>query len=338
MMLRKRNQAAGSTTDTADDASEEDSDGISYGLDDYGTSDTDADGDDEEAEEDAEYEDAEYEEYDEDAEDDEDAEYDEDEYDEDDEYEDEEEEDEEFTPPSAAAAVRRSWMSSRTKAQPATGTAEDAKKVNFIDKRERLIGYFLGAMLMALAVVSYFVDRHYIDKTNLKLQAQIHREAPWILVITLVLALLILLATYFKRRAAVGFTLLLAGVALFNSDFLVGIIYLGTGFWLIFRSMRRSPRNAAAGAGRAGTRPAARSTTSGRSSATTTTSTWSTTRSTTRSTPSKTAPGRTIGRNGRLASSNATGRYTPPKPVRNAPPTVQPEPEPTNRLSAWLKK
>ncbi|HXY46047.1 MAG TPA: hypothetical protein VEH29_17815, partial [Acidimicrobiales bacterium] len=253
---------------------------------------------------------------------------------------------EEFTPPSAAAAVKRSWTSSRTKAQPATGTEEDAKKVNFIDKRERMIGYFLGGMLVVLAVVSYFADRRYVDKADLKLQHQIHAEAPWILAITLGLAVLILVATYFKRRAAVGFTLLLAGVAIFNSDFFIGIIYLGTGFWLIFRSMKRSPRNAAAAAanrssGRAPARGSTngRATTNGRVStgATSTRSTRSTS-SATGSTTSKSTPGRTIGRNGRLASGGAPGRYTPPKPQRHAPPTVQPEPEPTNRLSAWLKK
>jgi len=373
-MLRKNNQSATSTTETADDDSDEDANGLSYGLEEYGQRDTEAseydedeeyeDDEGEEYEEDEEYEDDEGEEYDEDEEykdeDDEDAdsgeagdegddedEFD-DEYDEEDDYDEEEKEDEEvFTPPSAAAALKRSWLSSRLKAQPATGTEEDAKKVNFIDRREGFIGYFLGIMLMALAVASYFVDRHYVDKSNLKLQADIHREAPWILVITLGLGLMILLATYFKRRAAVGFTLLLAGVALFNSDFLIGVIYLGTGLWLVFRSMKRSPRNAAARAGRSSPPATARSSVRGRASATPTparstsrsTSTSTSTRSTTTTTTTRSTPGRTIGRNRRLASSSGpTGRYTPPKPVRHVPPGPQSEPEPTNRLSAWLKK
>jgi hypothetical protein len=333
-MLRKKNQSAG-TSATDVDVVDEDEDGVAYGLDDYGAADSEtldagdetAEYDEEAVDEDAEYDDEQYDEdeYDEEAVYDDDAEYDED-------YDDDEEG--EFTPPTATAALKRSWLSSRPRARPATGTEEDGKKVSFIDKRERMIGYFLGVMLIALAIASYFVDRHYVDKTNLKLQHEIHSEAPWILIITLVLGAAILLSTYFKRRAAVGFTLLLAGVALFNSDFLIGIIYLGTGLWLVFRSMRKSPRAAAAGAGGGNTR-ASRVSTSSRSSTTATTSS----RSASSTTTTKSTPGRTIGRNNRIASTTAaSGRYTPPKPQRHAPPTVQPEPEPTNKLSAWLKK
>jgi hypothetical protein len=254
-MLRKRNQPGGSSTDTADDDSDVQDNGISYGLHEYGDSEEDAENEGGTSyEEDGEYSD------------DDDAQYDDAQYDEDGEYYDEDEsgddEQEEFTPPTAASALRRAF-GSRTRARPATGSEEDAKKVNFIDRRERMIGYFLGVMLVALAVVSYIVDRRYVDKSDLKLQAAIHSEAPWILVITLALAALIILSTVFKRRAALGFTLLLAGVALFNGDFLIGLVYLGTGLWLVFRSMRRSPRSAAAragGTGRAG----------GRSSTTTT--------------------------------------------------------------------
>lgn len=335
-MLRKRNQPGGSSTDTADDDSAPPSNGMSYGLNDYGDSGEDADaGDDTSSGEDAEYSaeyDAEYED-DNDDENEDDGEY----YDEDEEAG-EEAEQEEFTPPTAASALRRAF-GSRTRAQPATGTEEDAKKVNLIDRRERMIGYFLGVMLVALAVVSYVVDRRYVDKSDLKLQAAVHSEAPWILVITLVLAALILLSTVFKRRAALGFTLLLAGVALFNGDFLIGLVYLGTGLWLVFRSMRRSPRSAAARAGGTGGRAATRSSTRTRgASASSGTSTTASSSSTT-SSSIRTTPGRQIGRNGRLASSGtSTGRYTPPKPVRHVPAPAQGEPESTNRLSAWLKK
>ncbi len=373
-MLRKRNASAPTSTDD----SGENANGLSYGVDTYGHDDETAEEeyDEEEYDEDDEYSDeaeAEYDadedaeaegEYDEDAEYDEetDGEYVEGEYDEDADYDDEEYEDEEqedFTPPTAASALKRSWLAPRPRAQPATGTEQDAKKVNFLDRRETWIGYFLGVMLVALAVTSYYFDRHYIDKKNLTLQREIHHEAPWILGITLVLAVLILLATYFKRRAAVGFTLLLAGVALFNSDFLIGIIYLGTGLWLVFRAMKRNPRAQAAGAARGGSgatragtaRGGGRGATAGgrrtTTSATTTSSSMraanaprvssSATRASTQA--KSTTSGRQIGRNGRLASdSQAAGRYTKPKSARHVPPKVQPEPEPTNRLSAWLKK
>jgi hypothetical protein len=318
-MLRKKNQPGGSSTDTADDDSGVHGNGMSYGLHEYGDSEEDAD-----AEQDAEY-------YD-------DADGDDDEYYDEDEEAGDEGEPEEFAPPTAASALRRSF-GSRTRAQPATGTDEDAKKVNFIDRRERMIGYFLGVMLVALAVVSYIVDRRYVDKSNLKLQSAIHSEAPWILVITIALAALILLSTVFKRRAALGFTLLLAGVALFNGDFLIGLVYLGTGLWLDFRSMRRSPRSAAARAGGTGGRARGRSSTTTTARGARSSSGASAPSSSTTSSSIRTTPGRQIGRNGRLSSSSTpTGRYTPPKPVRHVPPPAQSEPEPTNRLSAWLKK
>ncbi len=329
-MLHRRDRATGASTDTSDrdtDAHSQELDGepgddadAQLGADteaevyDEGDWDEDdAEGGSQEGEEEGDW-------------DEDDAEGDWDEEDAEGDWDETDEEDEEVVPPTASTALRRSWLNTRSRAQPATGTEEDGRKVNFIDKRERLIGYFLGVMLVALAVVSYVVDRHYVDKQNLKLQSQIHSEAPWILLITLGLGAAILLATYFKRRAAVGFALLLSGVALFNSDFLIGIIYLGAGLWLVFRSMKKTPR-AAAGA-RNGTR--SRTSPSARTA---------TPRSSQASSTSKPASARTIGRNGRLAgSASSTGRYTPPKPVRHAPPVVQREAEPTNRLSAWLKK
>lgn len=308
-MLHRRDRATGASIETPDRDTDANSRELDGELGDDGDAQVDAE---------AEVDDGDW--------DEDDAEADWEEGAEEGDWDDPDEDAEEFVPPTAGTALRRSWLNTRSRAQPATGTEEDGRKVNFIDKRERLIGYFLGVMLVALAVVSYVVDRHYVDKHNLKLQSQIHSEAPWILLITLALGATILLATYFKRRAAVGFALLLSGVALFNSDFLIGIIYLGAGLWLVFRSMKKTPR-AAAGS-RSGTRS--------RTSPSTPTAT---SRSDRETSTSKTATGRTIGRNGRLASSGTpTGRYTPPKPVRHAPPAVQGEAEPANRLSAWLKK
>jgi hypothetical protein len=286
----------------------------------------------------------------------EDAEYDEsNEYDDSNEYDEYEEADSDadasdsngkaFTPPTALSAIKNAFRSPRQRAQPATGTAEDAQRVNFIDKRERLIGYFLGVLLVALAVTSYLHFRHVV-LTNIKLQNEYRHEAPWVLLITLGLAVLIFAATLSKRRAALGFTLLLAGLADFTGDFLVGLIFLGAGFWLVFRSMKRSPRRAAQAASRAGSgradsgRPAtvtkaesrAAMAAAGRARAESTSSRSSGT------TIRGSTSGRTIGKNGRIASTTTSGRYTPPKPTRHVPPAVQPEPEPTNRLSSWLKK
>jgi hypothetical protein len=274
-----------------------------------------------------------------------------------DEYEDEADEDEAaggnydgdtaggkpFSPPSALSSIRNSFRSPRQRAQPASGTAEDEQRVNLINSRERMIGFFLGAMMVALGILLYVRFNHYVDKTDLKLQREYRRDAPWVGALTLGLGLMTIVATLVKRRAALAFTVLLAGVATFGSVPLIGILYLGTGLWLVFRAMRRSPR---ARAGSAGARPGSRARNGATSRAE---DTRATSKEATRaamaaagraraeSTPTRSSqPGRTIGRNGRLPNASASGRYTPPK--QHVPPAVQPEPEPTNRLSSWLKK
>jgi hypothetical protein len=232
--------------------------------------------------------------------------------------------------------VRQSLWS-RGRAQPATGTAADAAAVKFIDKRERLIGFFFGGILMVLAVVSYLEDRHLIYKSSLKTQNEVRHAAPEVLAILLVLGGLIVIATAMKRRAPLGFAILFSGMALLSTfgNVIFGLAYLATGLWLVFRSLRRTPRGAAATAA-AGTRGRGGTTSrASRVSPSTASSTAATTAS---------VPGRTIGRNRRVSSSSpaykppaASGRYTPPKPVRRLP-TVEPEPEPTNRISSWLRK
>ena len=196
--------------------------------------------------------------------------------------------------------------------------------------------------MVVLAVIGYFYDSHYANAKDLTLQNDYRHEAPFVLGITMFLGAMILIATHFKRRAAVGFTLLLAGIANLGVDPLIGFVYLGAGLWLVFRSMKRSPRargatraGAATSTARTGTRAGSRAESrasmaaAGRARAESTQSSPATIRSST---------SRTIGRNGRLANTPTSGRYTPPKPTRHAPPSVSPEPEPTNRLSSWLKK
>ncbi len=301
--------------------------------------------------EDAEYDDEVDAEYAEDADAeyaDEDAEYDDEEYDVEGDYDEEADYDEDgeadaepFQPPSAASAVRQSLFS-RGRAQPATGTAADAAAVKFIDKRERLIGFFFGGILMVLAVVSYLEDRHLVYKSSLKIQNEVRHAAPEVLAILLVLGALIVLATAMKRRAPLGFAVLFSGMALLSTfgNVVFGIAYLAVGLWLVFRSLRKTSasRTAAATAG-AGAR--------GRAGASTRASRLSPSAGASTSSSSGVAaggPGRQIGRNGRATSAHSTykapaasGRYTPPKPQRRLP-TVEPEPEPTNRISSWLRK
>ena len=217
------------------------------------------------------------------------------------------------------------------------------------DRREQTIGYVLGFGLVALSVLAYESDRHYTNK-DLTKQLAVRHAAPEVLAIFALIGLLTLLATFFKRRALVGFVLTFGGLALLQTLGLFGIIYLGAGGWLIFRAMQRSPRSRArqaalnaksdgrtgrAGAGSRGAAASSRST-----SARTTSGTGSARRGTSSSAQ------RQIGRNnrsGRTTTSRGapspSGRYTPPKQARRPVPPKQPEaPEPSNRLSAWLRK
>jgi len=374
-MAPRRHKPAATATSSPGDDSEDRTGNISYGLDAdaYGNDGVNgaaavaaqgaADEDGDEDEYAVATDDAAADEYDgndedehgaaEDEYDDDDSDATSDEYDEYAEYDGNDEDDDtdstDFAPPTALSAIRNVFRSPRQRAQPASGTAEDEARVSFIDKRERLIGYVLGVAMVALAVVGYYYDSHFVDAKDITLQNAYRHEAPWVLLITMFLGVMILLATYFKRRAAVGFTLLLAGIANLGVDPIIGFVYLGTGLWLVFRSMKRSPR-ARRGAGatsRAGgaTRAGAGTRAGGATRAESRASMAAAGRARAESESARSsatirssAPGRTIGKNRRLASTPTSGRYTPPKPTRYAPPAVQPEPEPTNRLSSWLKK
>jgi hypothetical protein len=379
-MAPRRHKPAATATDSAGNDSGVGTDGVSYGLDEnaYGQDGANYGGDgdyaggegvvDEGAQSGGRYEDGQsdgrYEdvdaEYDNEADEDDDedatdadSEYGE--YDHDAEYEaggsEVEDDTETFRPPTALSAIRNSFKA-RQKAQPATGTEEDGLRINFINKRERMIGYTFAAAMAALSVVLYLHYLHVVDTKDITLQNEYHRDAPWVLLITLGLALMIGIATLSKRRAALAFTVLLAGVANFSVIPEVGIIFLGTGLWLVFRSMRRNPRTAAAAAARGGTTSRARGSTTARGSTAARAATrkggavgtsgastaGSRVGASSRPTIRDTAPSRTIGKNGRLANAPTSGRYTPPKPTRHVPPAVQPEPESSNRLSSWLKK
>jgi hypothetical protein len=242
----------------------------------------------------------------------------------------------------------------RARAQPATGDEEDAKAVNLIDRREQTVGFVLGFGLILLSLLAYTTDRHYKNKDLVK-QLAVRHAAVEVLAIFALLGVLCLLATFFKRRALIGFFLTFSGLALLQTLGLFGIIYLGGGGWLIFRAMQRSPRSRArqaalaeksggAGASTGGT--GRRRSTAGAGGSTTSTSSGTGTPGT-RSTGSTAQ--RQIGRNNRTGGGartagsrgapSSSGRYTPPKQTRRPPPAKQPEPaEPSNRLTAWLRK
>jgi hypothetical protein len=286
--------------------------------------------------EEAEYDDESEDGYEEDDEDYEDEEYEQDEY---------EGNEEPYRSPNAWAALKDSFTGkSRPKARPASGTEEDAQRVNYVTSRERALGFFLGFSLVVLGILVYVSDKH-ATRATLKYPATgklttaqqanlntIHAAAPKDLIVYAALGILILVATFSKRRAAIAFTTLFAGLALFFTGDILGILYLGVGGWMIFKVRKQTKAIGSRPAGRSRTTASRATSPRARSSPTSTTS------------ASTSSEPRQIGKNNRQYSGGgssaptASKRYTPPKPVRRPAPSVQPEPEPSNRLTAWLRK
>lgn len=244
-----------------------------------------------------------------------------------------EETSESFKPPTFLEAIKgvfpRQSLQRRPRARPASGTAADAAAVNNLDRRERLIAGFLALFQVVLGVVVYLEERRFVQHATKKISVAkahqdtlaYHHAAPYFLVVNVLLGILIAGGVAAKRRALVGFGVLLGGLALLSEVGFIGVIYLGIGIWLIFRAMKRNPAGARseAGAGPAPTAGAA-----GR------------------------AAGQ-VGPAGRRASREGAAvrkppppskRYTPPRPARRpAPrPASSAEPEKESRLTSWLRR
>lgn len=166
--------------------------------------------------------------------------------------------------------------------------------MTYLDRRELIIGWSLSAFMVALSLFFYFSAVHYSNKKSAKLTSEFHHAAPEVLIVGLLLAALQAGATASKRRALLGFALLLGGLGLFSlGSTPFGLVYFGVGIWMIFRALRR-PRPALAGAGtttttaRAAGRTAGSSRTNGGKGA---------------PTPARPRP-----------TPSASKRYTPPKP------------------------
>lgn len=211
----------------------------------------------------------------------------------------------------------------RPPARPASGTEEERLAVTYIDKRERTIGFFFGAVQVVFGVLDYLEDRRYLDKKSASQTLAIHHAAPWILAIGLVFGAFTIIATLSRRRAALGFVIILGGLALLQSGGgIFGILYLGVGIWMVFRALRRNPKAAADRTSRArnGTGNGARGRTPAASAASSSSSS--------KDAPSRRAP---------VPKTSPSKRYTPPKPHRPVP-KPEKEPEPSNRVLSWLRR
>ncbi len=260
---------------------------------------------------------------------------------------DDEEDVEPYKPPSFLDALRLSRSTGRQprqRAQPATGTEAEARSVNYVDRRERMIAGFLGVFQLVLGVVLFFQMRHLVVKPSKSPkvsahQAQLdtlnyHHIAPYVLGVNLLLGVAILIGVWLKRRSLVGFTVLLAGLGLFTyGGGLLGIVYLAAGIWLIFRARKqRTTAGAAAGGSRGtatprGTRAAAGT---GRGDAS----------AKIESDRRALAAGAARTAAAVRKPPPASKRYTPPAPRRASAPKVaaKQEPEKESRLTSWLRR
>ena len=236
-----------------------------------------------------------------------------------------------FKPPNFLEALKTAVQpkprpAGRAKAQPARGTDADAKAVQYIDRRERFLAGFLGVFQLVMGVYSYFYLRSVIVKPSThapKLSiAQAHAQtlndhnaALEVLIVNLVLGIAIGIGVLSKRRSLVGFALILSGLALMQSTGLIGIIYLGVGLWLVFRSMRRTPSAKAAAAGAGGRRTAGVD-------------------------QAALARGAKETEEAVRRAPVASKRYTPPRQRRRSVPKARSKPEPENesRLGSWLRR
>ncbi|MGH9303625.1 MAG: hypothetical protein ACRDZ5_04325 [Acidimicrobiales bacterium] len=230
----------------------------------------------------------------------------------------------------------------RARARPAFGTEEERVAVTYIDRRERFLGFFLGAVVIVFTIVVYSHSHAYVNPKRLHYAAQVRHAAPELLAAGLVLGAIVLGATASRRRAALGFGLLLAGIGLLQIVGVIALVYLGVGIWMVFRSMKRSKGAREQRAAR-GEPSGARGAATGRAGQGS-------------RTPARSRPG-TTSRQGspRSSSSRARGagssrppavgpapskRYTPPKLQKRPPGEKSSEASSTggSRLTSWLRK
>lgn len=125
--------------------------------------------------------------------------------------------------------------------KPVTAPITSKEIVNGLDRRELLIGSFLAAFAVVLAVLGYFNET--ASKT-----ASIHNTAADFLITMLIGAFLLCLGLFMRRRALLGFAAFLFGLEQATFQFLPGaLIYLAFGGWLIYRVMQKNKADRAAG-------------------------------------------------------------------------------------------
>jgi len=106
--------------------------------------------------------------------------------------------------------------------------------IDRLDNRERVYGYGAALAAVFFAVLVYVVETN--DK-HLKLTKGQFTPTTT-LIVGLVGAAALVVATYIGRRALVGFVALFVFLGFSNSDFIVGLPFLILAAWLLYRSYK----------------------------------------------------------------------------------------------------
>jgi hypothetical protein len=141
-------------------------------------------------------------------------------------------------PPSTARSLRdiaQGLWSPRAPREPAANRVPASREVvNGLDAREYKLGWAASLLAVAMAIAAYLSYEHskIVKDRN---------DAVVVLISFLVGAACMMLGTGLRRRALLGFASFLVGleVVSYKIGGVVGFVWLGFGFWLISRVLRK---------------------------------------------------------------------------------------------------
>ena len=191
------------------------------------------------------------------------------------------------------------------------GPASTKRAVERLDGRERRFSFIAAAASLIFSVTIYIVDtsnKHFrLSKGQLTPQTT--------LILGIVFAVLIAAATWYGRRAPVGFVVLFTALAFQAYSLVIALPFLGLAGWLLYRSYKIQKESA--GVARAARAEATASRTADRG----------TTKSRAPSGSGRATAATKKGKATGPATPEANKRYTPKRP----PPPPIPAPKPSRR-------
>ena len=172
-----------------------------------------------------------------------------------------------------------------------------------LDDRERLFGFFMAPLGIAIGILSMVNASHMNAHTHLAKGALSKNMLIDLGVASIVLSVVVFFAALSRRRSFLGFALVFLGTS-FGFPLLLPFWFVGG--WLVFRAYKWQKELSAMGGG-----PAGRAASSGRAQAS---------RSDPRARGRSAAEARAKKKQPAPKGPGASKRYTPPKPTRPRPP------------------